>query len=255
MENNIPDSISEIDPNKLTPLHEQLKEIIREKIDQGVYKQGDKIPSESEWQKRYKISRTPIRQAIAALVADECLVTKPGKGTFVSQGPIVQRLTTDLFGFHEDMKRKNIQISDQILGFEIVKPNNKVRIALGIASDIHIIRIERVFLIKNQPFSFQVSNIPYVTPITKIDFYGELERWRSITYVFEKIIGKKIMEAEQTIKACFADIRIAQILKIEPRSILMWHQRTVYDESQNPIEYGVAYFDAKKYEYHIKLKR
>src|SRR5690625_5377240 len=74
----------QIDKHNLKPLYYQLKEILQQEIMSGKLKPGDAIPSERELIDYYKISRTPVRQAINDLVTEGFLVRRHGKGTFVA---------------------------------------------------------------------------------------------------------------------------------------------------------------------------
>ncbi|MBS7006836.1 FadR/GntR family transcriptional regulator [Anaerostipes sp.] len=47
---------------------------------------GDKLPNENELSKELEISRTTLREAVRALVANGILEIQRGRGTFVSQG-------------------------------------------------------------------------------------------------------------------------------------------------------------------------
>ncbi|QXE17637.1 GntR family transcriptional regulator [Clostridium sp. 001] len=70
--------------NSLVPLYAQLQRIIRDSIINEIYKDGEKIPSESEFVEKYSITRTTIRKAISNLVNEGLLYKVHGKGTFVS---------------------------------------------------------------------------------------------------------------------------------------------------------------------------
>ena len=67
------------------PLYKQLISIIKNDIHNGVYKAGDKIPSETELCQRYQVSRITVRSAINELVEEELLFKTQGKGTFVAE--------------------------------------------------------------------------------------------------------------------------------------------------------------------------
>ena len=66
------------------PLYSQVREILQKRIADGVYLQGDLIPSESELAQEFGTSISTIRQAISMLSADGALIKKQGRGTFVS---------------------------------------------------------------------------------------------------------------------------------------------------------------------------
>lgn len=55
-----------------------------EQIQNGVWQPGDKIPSESQFQKEFKVSKVSIRSALQVLRAKGYIETFQGKGSFVS---------------------------------------------------------------------------------------------------------------------------------------------------------------------------
>ena len=64
-------------------LHQRVYVDLKEQIENGVFKYGDLIPSESDLQKKYAVSRAPVRQALARLENEFYIEKKQGKGTFV----------------------------------------------------------------------------------------------------------------------------------------------------------------------------
>lgn len=72
-----------VDKRSSVPLYAQLKQLLAERIEQGIYKAGEKIPTELALCAELELSRPTVRQAIAELVAEGILVIKKGKGTFV----------------------------------------------------------------------------------------------------------------------------------------------------------------------------
>lgn len=64
------------------PLYVQLADHLREQIQTGEIKEGDKLPSETEMIKQYKMGRLTIRDALGILVNEGLLEKKQGKGTF-----------------------------------------------------------------------------------------------------------------------------------------------------------------------------
>lgn len=67
------------------PLYQQLATIIMDKIRQGEYKAGTKIPSEPTLAKTFGVGRPTVRQATDILVRKRILKRVKGSGTFVSQ--------------------------------------------------------------------------------------------------------------------------------------------------------------------------
>ncbi|WP_245674568.1 GntR family transcriptional regulator [Herbidospora cretacea] len=71
-------------------VHLKLTAVLRDRITTGVYPAGSRLPSENALSTEFKIARTTIRRALAALEAEELLVTIPSKGRLVSARPPVQ---------------------------------------------------------------------------------------------------------------------------------------------------------------------
>lgn len=61
----------------------QLSDTLRRAIQAGDFKPGDKLPSESRLTESYGVSRTVVREAIAALRADGLVDARQGAGVFV----------------------------------------------------------------------------------------------------------------------------------------------------------------------------
>ena len=66
-----------------TPIYLQLREIIRNRIEEGEYLPGTAIPSENKLAETYGINRLTVRNAVDALVNEGILRRVQGKGVFV----------------------------------------------------------------------------------------------------------------------------------------------------------------------------
>lgn len=68
------------------PLYQQLREILREEIVSGRLRADQRVATELELMKRFGVSRTTVRQTIAALRKEGLIAVHRGKGTFVGEG-------------------------------------------------------------------------------------------------------------------------------------------------------------------------
>ena len=69
---------------KPIPAYKRIMEYVRERIKNGEYRPGDRIPSENELAKMFDVSRLTARRAIEKLADEGLLIRVPGLGTFVS---------------------------------------------------------------------------------------------------------------------------------------------------------------------------
>ncbi|HDL84993.1 MAG TPA: extracellular solute-binding protein [Candidatus Acetothermia bacterium] len=76
---------SMIDRKSPAPIYQQLREIIRRKIEDGEFMPGERIPTQYELCDMFAVSRAPVRQALTELVNEGLLNRQQGSGTFVNQ--------------------------------------------------------------------------------------------------------------------------------------------------------------------------
>lgn len=75
-------------PVKKTRIHEEIVTKVKQMIEQGRLKSGDRLPTERELSEAFKVSRPSVREALRALESQGFLVSRQGDGTYVSKKPI-----------------------------------------------------------------------------------------------------------------------------------------------------------------------
>lgn len=81
------------------PAYQQIADDLRQRISDGDYRSGDKLPTEAELMAEYGMSRIVIRNAIQTLVGEGLVTTQRGKGMFVrEQRQLQKRISGDLYG-------------------------------------------------------------------------------------------------------------------------------------------------------------
>ena len=68
-----------------SPVYIQIHNQLRENIENGYWKVGQKIPAERELAAEFGVSRMTLRQAIQTLVDEGVLERRVGSGTFVAR--------------------------------------------------------------------------------------------------------------------------------------------------------------------------
>jgi GntR family transcriptional regulator len=67
-----------------SPLYRQIKGLILQALEAGEWRPGEVIPSETELAARFGVSQGTVRKAIDEMSAENLLVRRQGKGTFVA---------------------------------------------------------------------------------------------------------------------------------------------------------------------------
>ncbi|PRC90899.1 histidine utilization repressor [Solimicrobium silvestre] len=77
--------VSRLISNSTIPAFQQIKDYIRDEIQQGAWKEGDAIPSEAVLAKQFVVSRMTVNRAVRELSNEQLLIRIQGSGTFVAQ--------------------------------------------------------------------------------------------------------------------------------------------------------------------------
>ncbi|WP_420844596.1 GntR family transcriptional regulator [Mangrovibacillus cuniculi] len=70
-------------------LYLQVIDRLKEDIENGVYKEKERLPSEFDLAKQLGVSRATLREALRILEEDNVIVRRHGVGTFVNVKPLV----------------------------------------------------------------------------------------------------------------------------------------------------------------------
>ena len=233
------------------PLYRQLETIIRKRIVLGEYPPGYLLPSEAALAEKYQLSRITARQALALLEKDDLVVRKRGKGTFVAE-KLPALKTSRLDGSIEDLIAMGVKTEIKFIDASFIEPSPKVKKMLLADAREEVLRVEKIRLVDQKPFSHVVNYLP-----AEIGKRIDLEKIKTepILLVLEDELGISVSNAVQTIEATIADIEIAPQLEVQVGDPLMKIERTVYGVRRKPIEFVSVLYRADKYFYTIKLKR
>src|ERR1700730_16644464 len=132
--------ISHGDP---APLHYQVRRLVLDAIERGELGPGQKLAPEREYAARFGISLAPVRQAILGLVEEGYLYRVRGRGTFVRE-PKVEEKVTILSSFTEGMRANGLVPDMRTVEQRVVDAPNPVRKALGATEVVSLCRVARV---------------------------------------------------------------------------------------------------------------
>lgn len=214
---------------------EELRRRIVADINSDAYESGDKLGSERELADRYGISRSSLRQVLAALEEAGFIHRVIGRagGIFVGHGQ-VERNLTDVVGVPAFLANQGYVAGTRVLSTRITTPDTVTQQALGIGPDDFVIEIQRVRLADGSPISLEVAQFPADT------FPGLLEQQLggSIYEVLEKHYGLVTARADERIEAVNATPEEANLLGVKQRSALLLITRITYDQNDSPCEFS-----------------
>jgi GntR family transcriptional regulator len=219
-----------------SPLYQQIKVLILQSLQGGEWKPGEAIPSEMDLAARFRVSQGTVRKAIDELAADNLLVRRQGKGTFVATHAAqhVQYRFLRLLPDNGDTttegpaERRIIECKKQRAPADIAR-------ALGLRSGDAVLQVRRVLAFQG------VSTILEDLWLPAAPFKGltaeRLDAYRGPMYaLFETEFGVRMVRAEEKIRALPATTTAADMLNVSAGSPLLSVERIAYTYNDLPIE-------------------
>lgn len=244
--------IGVVDKHNPIPYYVQLKEALRERIRRGDWKPGDRLPGEMELCQTFDVSRTVIRQAFQELTSEGLIVRRKGKGTFVAERKIGERLIQRLTGFHQDMLDQGYTPVSRVLKQRVVPANQKVADYLSLALGAPVIEIERLRFVGEEPIVLVTTYVPYSAcpKLAQADLTD-----RSLYQFLEDECGLVIARGRRTIEAVPANKHEAELLQVEIKAPLILLDSVSYLADGTPIEYYHALHRGNRARFEVELIR
>ena len=216
-----------------SPLYQQIKALMTKSLQHAEWRPGEAIPSENELAARFKVSQGTVRKAIDELAAENLLVRRQGRGTFVSTHAEEQvqfrflRLMPDS-GEGGGMARRLIDCKRQRAPAEIAR-------ALQLLASDPVIRVRRVLSFRDAPVVLDDIWLP--SALFKGLTVERLAAHRGPMYgLFEAEFGVRMIRAEEKIRAVAAEAASAELLALEPGSPLLSVERLSMTYDDKPVE-------------------
>lgn len=230
------------------PIYVQIKRSILENINEGVYRSGDRIPSERKLSEEFGASRMTVRQAVNELVNEGKLYREQGRGTFVASPKFFQH---NLKSFTQTLIEKGHEPSTEILELCTVYNLKEISKNLDLSEKDLIYKIKRLRKADGIPVALETVYLPkmYCPGLEKFDMsqslYGILEEQYSFT----------IETISCEIDACISDKFQMKIFDVNKRVPLLKVSGIHYTDQGLKLFYEDSYYRSDLYKYHVDLYR
>lgn len=232
-----------IDNDSYTPYYMQIVDQVRELIKKNMLNQGQLFCSEGEIARALRISKMPVRQAFQKLRSEGLLVIAKGKRPVVGTGRVPWNFQ-QLRGFSEEMRRRGLIPSAQLLSISLEEPDLEAAQALKLTLGEKVYRARRLRSVNGEPVAVVTSYLParLFTGIEKQDLEHQ-----SLYAIFEHTYKRKLQWAEEIIGAMIAGEEEATALQTSPGSALLVIRETTYDMQNVAIEYSLSMLRGDRY--------
>jgi len=216
------------------PLYLQVRDVLEKSLEAGEWAPGESIPSEIELAVRFGVAQGTVRKAIEALAADNLLVRRQGKGTFVASHT---EETTSHFRFLRIRRDDAVDEypASRLIDVRRAKAGAEIARALEMKASDAVIVLRRVLDYEGEPVILDDITLPAalfkgLTKARVLGYHG------SMYGLFEREFGVHMCRAEERLKAVAADAHAARVLKVPTGSPLLAVDRITYTWGDRPVE-------------------
>ncbi len=219
-----------------SPLYQQIKVLILQSLQSGEWKPSEAIPSENVLATRYKVSQGTVRKAVDELAAENLVVRRQGKGTFVATHAerTVQyrflKLQPDSGGSSSEAPAQR-----QIIDCKRTRATADVARSLAIRQGDSVLQVRRVLSFSGTPTILEDIWLPGAPfkglTAERLAAYGG-----PMYALFETEFGVHMARAEEKIRAVLPDHEQRALLQLANSTPLLSVERIAYTYNDVPME-------------------
>ena len=233
-----------------SPLYQQIKDLLVRALDRGDWKPGEAIPSETELALRFQVSQGTVRKAVDELAAENLLIRRQGKGTFVSthhEARVRFRFLRLAPNQGEPQPAES-----QILDCRRIRSSAEIARALDLKAGDPVVAIRRLLSFAGVPTV--VDDIFLPGALFKGLTADLLNGYSGPLYGFlETEFGISMVRAEEKLRAVSADEDISELLGVLKRSALLRVDRISFTYADRPVELRMGHYVTDQYYYRNSL--
>lgn len=230
------------------PLYKHVYNKLKDSIINGEYTINSKLPSETDLQKNFDVSRITIRRAVEMLQTEGYVEKYPGVGTIVEDNRQVIKIR-NTSGFRKDNMKYNPK--SKLIKFKKVIAPLEIQSRLELEPNAYVYKIVRLRFIDDNAVGLHTSYVPTsVIKLKQSDFLSE----NSSLYSLFAQNNIQINSADEVTDVKQGSEKVNKLLGISEKLALLCINRTTYNENETPIEYVDIYYRTDKFKYQTKFR-
>lgn len=225
-----------------TPIWKAIATSLRNDVVEGVYSQGDKLPTEAVLATRFGVNRHTVRQALAALAEEGIVHARRGAGVFVTTTPTDYPIGRRV-RFHQNLTDAGRSPAKKVLLLETRTAHASEAEALQLQSGAMVHVFEGLSLMENRPIALFRS----VFPADRLpDLLGHLRNNPSVTAALAQSGVADFTRASTRVNAKLATATQALHLRIAEHAPILRTISVNVTEGGTPVEVGRTWFSGDK---------
>jgi GntR family transcriptional regulator len=233
-----------VDPSSDRPLFRQLADELRSEIRSGKRPGGSRLPTESEFQADYGVSRTTARAALRLLETEGLVVTRKGYGSYVRERPPIRRVASNRRHaahrasgkpiFDTEIEAQDQTPSRRMLEVGTTEAPADIAAWLRVKADEPVVVRRRLQLVNDQPVVLSASYFPlWLAQGTRLELPEPLSEGPDTAI---ENLGHRFAHVVEVVSARMPTPEEAQVLRLGPGSPVVRLLHIDYDADDRPLQ-------------------
>jgi GntR family transcriptional regulator len=236
------------DPVGFRPLYRQAKDVLAQRIAEGAWQPGQILPSEFEIAADLGVSQGTVRKALDEMTAENLLVRKQGRGTFVARHD-EERILFQFFKLVRNDGERRFPES-RVLDVRVVRASPEACQRLELTTGDRVIQIERLRSLGDAACIAEGMVLPQ-------RLFAGLETRdlpNNLYELYASGFGVTVARASERLKAIAAPPRVARHLQVPVGTPLLSVDRIAFGIGGTPVEWRVSLCRTDDFHYFCDLR-
>lgn len=236
---------------RFSPLYQQIKGLLTSSLKEGTWRPGELIPSEVELSRRFNVSQGTVRKAIDELAAENLLVRRQGRGTYVATHHEVKAQFRFL-RLRPNEPESSLSPKSRLIDCKRQRAPAEVSRHLGLKSAEACLLVRRILEFGGRP---EVLDEIWLSAQSFKGLTAErVEQFNGPLYgLFESEFGIRMIRADERISAQKIAESEAALLQMTEGDAVLVVDRVSYTYEGSAVEFRRGYYRTQSFHYFNEL--
>ncbi|MGJ8455487.1 GntR family transcriptional regulator [Pseudothermotoga sp. U03pept] len=235
------------------PLYYRVYRNLKQKIVDGFYKPGDRIPPESELVQIYNVSRLTVRRALEELRSEGFISRAKGKGTFITGRKEEEQMNV-LKGFTDKAKEEGFSVKSAVLENKLVEVPLELAEVFGVEQGTMVILLKRIRYMNEDPVAIESAYLNTAVDVKLLNILKKDMSKESLYDFLRTELKLPLIRAYEVLEVTEISGPDAKHLNVPAGSCALLRKRYTYTSENKCVEFVRSIYRGDKYRFKIELK-
>ena len=220
------------------PIYMQIANTLRQKMQQGIYQTGDKLPSQKQLGAQFGVNRHTVRQAFEVLKEEGLIRIDKGLGAFIADAPIRYPIGKRV-RYNESLQARGHSSEYRLLQKLETSADEKIAPHLNMPLGELVAQVNLLSLADSRPLIVSTCYFPLQRFPDILDHF---QKPRSISQLMRNVYGCDHIRQNTYVSTRTVRAQDARLLQIPLNLPILLVQAINVDQNGQVIEYTVSRF-------------